>query len=146
MNYEELARELFNNMEKLHRSKPQKNITGSMEGEKSILRFLSFNRDKDVLPGDISEELNISSARVAAALNRLEEKGLVTRSIDPEDRRRFIVSLTEKGKSETEIHAKKMMERVVTLLKELGEHDAVEYVRIMGRVADIMDKNNLCEK
>ena len=145
MNYEKLAMELFTSMEKLHRSKPQKNITDSMQGEKMILRFLGNRKGEDVLPGDISEALGISSARVAAALNRLEDKGLILRSIDPEDRRRFIVTLTEEGVAETEKNAEVMKNRVIELLKELGDDDASEYVRLMGRVADIMVKKNYHE-
>ncbi len=145
MNYEKLAMELFTSMEKLHRSKPQKNITDSMQGEKMILRFLGNRKGEDVLPGDISEALGISSARVAAALNRLEDKGLILRSIDSEDRRRFIVTLTEKGVAETEKNAEVMKNRVIELLKELGDDDASEYVRLMGRVADIMVKKNYHE-
>lgn len=144
MNYEDLARKLFKNMQKLHRTKRQRKFTGAMEGEKSILRFLSFNKDRDVIPGNISEEMGISSARVAAALNSLEEKGLIIRSIDPGDRRRFIVSLTEKGKLETERQTQLMLEKGVAVLKKLGEDDAKEYVRILGRVAEIMEENDYC--
>jgi len=84
--------------------------------------------------------LNISSARVAAALNSLEEKELITRRINVDDRRKIIVELTPKGVEYLEERQREHFERIKSILVQLGEKDAKELVRILGRIAEVLDK------
>jgi DNA-binding MarR family transcriptional regulator len=49
-------------------------------------------------PTQLFRGLMLSSAGMTGRLDRLEERGLVTRSPDPADRRGVIVELTEKGR------------------------------------------------
>ncbi|NLK22290.1 MAG: MarR family transcriptional regulator [Epulopiscium sp.] len=90
-----------------------------------------------MLPSDISNEMNISSARVAAMLNNLENKGLITREIDKSDRRRILVELTQDGIEFTKDRNKTVVNYTVRILKLLGEHDAKELVRIVGRLSEL---------
>src|ERR1700733_5877770 len=46
----------------------------------------------------IGQRINLTSGSVTTAVDRLEARGLVKRSNDPEDRRTRIVSLTPEGK------------------------------------------------
>jgi len=48
-------------------------------------------------PGDLANDLELSSGAMTSRLDRLEETGLVRRLPDPEDRRGVVVELTEKG-------------------------------------------------
>ena len=136
MDYAELAVELIHKMRTFHKAKLQKYINENLQGEAFVLDFIARHGDH-VLPGEISNEVEVSSARVAAALNSLEDKGLVTRQIDKNDRRKILVSLTKTGKESAEKSQQAMVEKVTNLLLQLGERDAKEYVRIMGRLAEI---------
>jgi DNA-binding MarR family transcriptional regulator len=89
-----------------------------------------------VIPSEISNEVGISTARVAATLNSLESKGWVTRKIDVNDRRRILVEMTPEGKEQVEKHFQMIMNTTTNMLEYLGEHDANEYVRIMKRLAE----------
>jgi DNA-binding MarR family transcriptional regulator len=84
--------------------------------------------------------MGITSARIAAALNALEEKGFITRNIDSEDRRRIIVKPTLKGREYAFEQRKKHIEHAKNILSMLGEDDAKEYVRILGRLADVLSR------
>lgn len=137
MDYSELATELLQKMFQLHKAQPQKRIAESMQGEVFMLHYIA-QHEEDVLPGEISSEMDISSARVAAALNSLESKGLITRRIDPGDRRRILVRLTGEGLEVTRARHRAVIEQTAGMLGLLGECDAREYVRIMGRLADII--------
>ena len=130
MDYEKLAEEFIRIFGKMERQKDRKKVADSMHGEKFILFFLSAH-ESSVIPSDISKEMGISSARIAAALNSLEEKGFITRRIDTDDRRRILVDLTKCGRTEVEKHKSEVM------MKYLGEHDAKELVRIMKRLSDV---------
>ncbi|HOF84561.1 MAG TPA: MarR family transcriptional regulator [Treponemataceae bacterium] len=48
-------------------------------------------------PGHIARELELSPSRLSRVLDVLEQRGLITRTISPEDRRNIAVSLTETG-------------------------------------------------
>jgi DNA-binding MarR family transcriptional regulator len=48
-------------------------------------------------PGDLANDLELSSGAMTSRLDRLEEAGLVRRLPDPDDRRGVVVELTEKG-------------------------------------------------
>ena len=88
------------------------------------------------IPSEISNEMGISTARVAAALNNLESKGLVSRRIDLRDRRRILVELTDAGRALEIRHAKAVMATMVRMLQDLGEEDAKELLRILKKISE----------
>ena len=47
--------------------------------------------------GALAERLNLSSSAMTNRLDRLEERGLVARERDPDDRRSVLVSITPRG-------------------------------------------------
>jgi DNA-binding MarR family transcriptional regulator len=47
--------------------------------------------------GALAERLNLSSSAMTNRLDRLEERGLITRERDPEDRRSVLASITPQG-------------------------------------------------
>lgn len=142
MDYKELAKEFMQKMYLMNKARPHKQINESMHGESFAMRYLA-HQEGSVLPGEISKIMGISSARVAAALNSLERKGLITRQIDTGDRRRILVHLTPEGKALAEEQQQEILENISGLLSRLGENDAKEYVRITGRLAEFASKEAL---
>ncbi len=135
MDYTSLAHEFMGIMHQMRTRNTQKQISESMHGEIFVLNYI--NRHKgNVIPSDISSEVGISTARVAATLNSLESKGWITRKIDVNDRRRILVEMTLEGKEQVEQHFQMIMKTTTSMLEYLGEHDAKEYVRIMKRLAE----------
>jgi DNA-binding MarR family transcriptional regulator len=137
LEYNDLAIELLGNMKALFKAKSHQRINDALCGEAFGLQYIAMNGGS-VLPGDISSEMNVSSARVAAALNNLESKGLITRRTDKNDRRKVIVEITEDGRIHAENHWNYIVGGAVKFLNLLGEDDAREYVRITGRLKNIM--------
>ncbi|BAE85602.1 MarR family winged helix-turn-helix transcriptional regulator [Desulfitobacterium hafniense] len=139
MDYTKLAEEFLEKMYRVNRHRSHKQINESMQGELFVLQYIALH-EGDVLPSEISNKMGISSARVAATLNSLEKKGLITRRIDTSDRRRILVELTLNGKEEAEKHFQMILKNVAEMLSALGERDAKEYVRIIGRLSEITSK------
>ena len=50
-------------------------------------------------PKEIARQLSIENSTISGILDRMETKGLIIRSIDPNDRRYIRVDLTEQGKA-----------------------------------------------
>jgi len=134
MDFMELSREYLHKMQML--GKAQIQISDAVRGEAFILRYIAM-RNGEAVPGDISKEMSISSARVATVLNSLENKGMVMRNIDQADHRRTILKLTSKGEEYVREKMQKILKSTAELFEQLGEHDAKEFVRIVGRLGDI---------
>lgn len=135
MDIEQMAQEYMEAMFHMRKVNSHKEIHNSVHGENFVLFFVSQNGGK-AIPSDISNEMGISSARVAAALNSLEKKGLIIRRIDAQDRRRILIDLTDSGKEQVKNHYQMVMNMVKNMLQYLGENDAREFLRIMKRLAE----------
>lgn len=134
MDYHALAVEFFKSLHVLRKTRPQQHISDSLRGEVFALQFIAMH-EGPVLPGEISDEMGISSARIAATLNSLERKGMITRRIDSNDRRRILVELTSDGVAQTQAHSHELLANITQMLASLSEADAREYVRITSLLA-----------
>jgi DNA-binding MarR family transcriptional regulator len=123
-------------MHLFRRFKPQQKINESMHGEAFALHHIAKSGDK-IIPSEISEAMGISGARIAATLNSLENKGYITRQIDPSDRRRILVTLTDKGREQENEYRRQLTETIEKMLRQLGEEDAKEYIRITRKMAEL---------
>jgi DNA mismatch repair ATPase MutS len=74
------------------------------------------------------------SVYIAAVLNGLEDKGLITRRIDKNDRRKVVVSLTETGRAAEEAQRAEFIGHAAAMLAKLGDDDAKEFVRIIKKL------------
>lgn len=137
MDYNALAAEFLKNMGSVRKAKVQKNIHEALQGEGVVLHYIASHGD-EVQPGEISQKMNVSTARIATTLNSLEKKGLITRQIDTSNRRQILVRITQKGKDFAETHRKTILGVAANMLELLGEQDAKEYVRITKRLAEIL--------
>jgi len=142
VDYLVLATQLLDSMQAMHKFKSQKHLNEAMQGEAFVLRYIMM-QSGDVIPSEISGEMGVSSARIATALNSLENKGLITRQIDLSDRRKIIVGITPEGKALAERQRQAVITGASKMLTLLGEQDAKEYIRIMGRLAEIMATNRI---
>ena len=136
MNYLDLAKQLMQTMYLLKKTKPRVNVTEVLHGGMFILQYL-LERNEAVLPSEISGEMEISTARIAAALNNLEKKRLINRAINKNDRRQILVTLTAEGKELAKKNQQEIENHIASMLQSLGEHDAVEFVRILNRIVGL---------
>ena len=58
-----------------------------------IYKFQSYR------PSDIGKMLNVDKSSITRMVDRLEKKDLIKRQPDPEDRRSFLLYLTDKGRA-----------------------------------------------
>jgi DNA-binding MarR family transcriptional regulator len=144
LDYKKLAEEFMQKMYVLNKARPQRKLHDSMQGESFVLHYILHHEDS-VLPSEICKIMGISSARIAAALNGLESKGVITRRIDTSDRRRILVDLTPKGKAMAEEQRQEMLENTSKMLSFLGEDDAKEYVRLTGKLAEYITTHKFPE-
>jgi DNA-binding MarR family transcriptional regulator len=138
MDYRELADNLLYTMGKLSRTSFQKDPRAFSQGELGMM-FLLDRIGKETTAGSLSTALEVSTGRVASALKNLEKKNLIQRYVDPADRRRVLVKMTDRGKAFCEQKKEEGISKMEELLLRLGQEDAQELVRLMGRMAELSD-------
>ena len=136
MNFDQEAEKLLDLVYQFNQTKNKRSLNQSMGGARLIMHLLY--EEKVLTPGEISEKLSISTARVATALNLLEEKMLIKRTIDVKDRRKIIVQLTKKGNEKTQILKNHILSKTSQLLSQLGTKDTEELLRITTKVFNII--------
>lgn len=136
--FEGLAHELIVGLTALGRiATPM--VLNATRGETALLMTL-FRAGEPLSPGELADESHVSSARVANILKALEEKGLVSRSHSATDRRRVEVALTEAGHADAAARQARRHDAVAAYLRALGEDDARELVRIVGRSVPVFER------
>jgi len=60
--------------------------------------FMELSHNEGITQDDIANLFHIDKGTVARALRKLEDNKFIYREIDPENRRRYLIYLTEKGK------------------------------------------------
>ena len=105
-------------------------------GELCLLMHLKRQSDL-VLPSELSEAMSVSTARVARLLKTLEDRALIQRSIDPTDRRRIIVKLTEEGERYLEAVYARTHKRASAVIEALGAEDTEAFIRIAEKIVDV---------
>lgn len=134
MDYVELAERFLLNMQRFRSRQQQKQVDRTMQGE--VFAVLHIWQQGGIsMPSDLSERMNVSSARVAAMLNNLEAKGFLRRATDPEDRRRVLIDLTDEGVALAEREYGEVVRITSRMLQWLGPDDADQLVRIAGKLA-----------
>ena len=78
-----------------------------------VFILINIYRDEGICQHRLCEEYNLDKSGVGRILKKLEDKNLVTRKSDPEDKRKKLIYLTDK--------AKNMKEDFKNLLKEIEE-------------------------
>ena len=141
MKLNELANELLCAIEEIPHNTPAKTINDFSKGEVFLLNYLLISNGY-ALPGQMSEAMGTSTARIAAAVNSMERKGWVIRRKDMDDHRKTNVYITPKGAEYAKSCRESILESLKKLLLELGEQDAAEYLRITKRVASIAGQHN----
>lgn len=107
----------------------------------SVISILAKNGKQKV--SDISEKMGLSDSTVSGILDRLEQKGIIERKRNKDDRRVVKIYLS-KGSQEIyqEFHRKRK-EYFAHLLKKLSEqeiNDIIKGLEILNRV--VCDKKN----
>lgn len=116
-------------------------ISGSLTpGEYLILRHAAgANRiqDKVVRAADLSELLELSRPSITRILNGLEKRHLITRTIDPEDRRSINIELTAAGEAALTEANRRIIGIADRLVESLGEADTDKLITLIKRLTEV---------
>lgn len=86
---------------------------------------------------DISAAMSIPPPTLTRIVDKLVDSGLVLRRVDATDRRRVLVHLSARGKAKVRKLTKQESGLKAALVDELGEDNAVAFIRTLARVGDL---------
>jgi len=135
--YTALAKELLESLDRKKKGPPHEDVSAAMRGEMAVMRMLA-DEGRPVTAGNISKTLRMTTSRIAAVLGSLQKKGLIERICDETDKRRVLVTLTDRGIAFSQAKKQRVIRDMSYMLSQLGEEDARHFVRLMKRVHDIM--------
>ncbi|SIQ41473.1 DNA-binding transcriptional regulator, MarR family [Alkalispirochaeta americana] len=116
-----------------------------LTAERYMMLFeLSLSRDISLK--ELSRIYGVSSAAVSVMVHSLVEQGLVNRSQDRKDRRRVVLSLTEKGQETLGRLEERLTAQFQVYLEEIPADARREFSllsrQLVGSVRRIMDQTN----
>ena len=89
---------------------------------------------------DIQTDMHFSKPAVSQILNQLEKKGYIVRSIDPDDRRKINVTITESG-SEITQKTNGYFESVMNeIVERFGENNCEKLCELLDELSVITDE------
>ena len=136
MDKSELRKELMSELWRMIKLNLMVSLREFIEGETAALWTIRSCAEKKISPSQISESLCISRARAANILRSLRRKGFVDMQIDANDRRKMLVSLTEKGDAFLEEKYDFLVRYFDLYVDELGEKDITELIRLLRKTSD----------
>ena len=103
----------------------------------AVLTFL-FESGKPMTAGSISKFMNVSTARVAVLLKKMETKGFISRQAGTVDARTVVVQLTESGTETVKKLRESMYRDIGILIDTIGMESLVEYTSISKEILSVM--------
>lgn len=112
--------------------------TGLSFAQYKVLMHLFFAEqvggEADLNPSQISNRQGVSRNAISSLIRNLEDEGLVERRLDPADRRRFNISLTEDGRSLVTNYARQHLAMVNSCFSILSADEQNELSQLLRRV------------
>lgn len=124
-------------MKTLCQSKNWRNLVGLIdEGYKGLFVILRILSDEaaPLSSGALAVKTGVSTARIASALNTLENKGFVRREKVEGDGRKVQISLTKDGEAALETRKRKVEEMIEPMLSNLSDEEASSLFFILKKL------------
>ena len=135
----EAFEELMSRLQQIMKTKHASKDFGLTASQMFILRFLMYSSQAKA--SDIARASGLSPGAVTQVCDELVKDGLVERTRSQDDRRVVHIQITDQGRELVDRFRKTRSEKMKFILTRLGEEDATEFVRIIGRVVDIVEKD-----
>lgn len=95
-----------------------------------ILRIL-YESKQDVIAGELAKQMNVSTARIASALNVLECKGFIKRERSHSDGRKVVICLTKDGEKAFVKRKKEVIVGLQPMLDKLTDEESATLLSLV---------------
>lgn len=113
-------------------------INGAKEGIGCVLKILN-DEDCPVTAGEISNKMNVSTARVAVLLRKMVNKNYIIKETDKFDARITIVKLTDFGRQTANAMQSEMQEHLSTVIDSVGMDKINQFIALSNEIKEIAE-------
>ncbi|MDE6565812.1 MAG: MarR family transcriptional regulator, partial [Clostridia bacterium] len=103
------------------------------KGKLMILKVLYCSKQENTA-GDLAKVLNVSTARIATAINSLESKGFVVRNHSVNDGRKVIIAITESGKQALQDYNNQIKRTIQGLFGKLTDEELDTFINLSKKL------------
>ena len=115
-------------------SKRMRSRVGVTGPQRVVLRMVG--REDGISPGRLARAIHDDPSTLTGVLHRLEARGLLERTADPVDRRRFHLHLTEAGAKVNEVREGTVEEAVRAAIRRLAPSQLAATAGVLGALVE----------
>lgn len=124
---------VIDHLQRIHPAKFFQTINEGNAGATAVLRYLHSAPNR-VTAGNISEYLQVSTARVAVIIKNLYAQGLIVKENDASDARLTIVHLSDKGEEKIQEMQDELYSQVGEVIDKLGMEKMMDFIAIANEI------------
>ena len=102
----------------------------------------TIGRNPKITITEIAKETERTKSAVSQMVDKLKDKGILEKVKDPEDQRRYVLQLTQKGKTIYDYHEALDKENYGIILREMRDVDISDIgsgIKLVGQIIKAMD-------
>ncbi len=112
----------------------------STVGIRAILKILN-ETDGKITAGDLSEYMQVSTARIAVLLKKMTAKGLIEKERDSADGRVVVVKLSKQGKETADSFKENLYAYIGELIDSVGMERMLEFADISSEIQAVVKRH-----
>jgi DNA-binding MarR family transcriptional regulator len=113
----------------------QKKVTSKFrnlsKNQPMVIKIIGM--EGEIMPSTIGKHMGMDKSSLTRMIDDLEKKGMVFRKTDPEDRRKVLISLTEKG-LECYDYSNQVADEILKLVDDKDVEDYIQSLETMVRI------------
>lgn len=114
-------------------------IENMQKGGISILFYLEQS-ETEVIAGDIAKEMQVSTARIAVLLRKLENSDLIEKCNSTSDARKTVVKITNKGREYCQEIKNQILYKTEHLIEEFGMEKLENFLQMTKDIKQALDE------
>lgn len=122
----------------------QKKIAGKFrelsKNQPLVIKIIGI--EGEIMPSTLGKYTGMEKSSLTRMVDDLEKKGIVVRKTDPEDRRKVLVSLTEKGLEYYNCLSQVTSEMAEEILQFVDDTDVEDFMHSLETMVNILRKIN----
>ncbi len=132
--------EVFGVMGKLQECSPLEffRVIEEINSGMGYIMLRLYNAKEEVYAIDLSEDMQISRARVTMLIRKLILKGFVVKQRSKKDARKEIITITNKGRDEVNNIKQKVLDNVTRLIDGLGIDKVNKFLELSKEIRNIL--------
>lgn len=133
----------LNKINECHPVKAFEAINDARRGMVFVMGCL-YREKGEITFNELSKKIDVSTARTTKLLQKLVAKGYINKRQDENDKRKIIISLTDRGNEIAKSIEKNFYETISDVIDYIGVEDINKFIEIATKISNYLDQNQKC--